>query len=80
MNDNVTQELAPEDDPKNYLPRQDGRPDLTFCEMLCGYPEDILVGILRKENAPKEIIEEVEKDEAYKLTVEQTDHIVEIVS
>lgn len=51
MNENTQQGLSSENDPKNYLPRQDGRADLTFCETFFGYPEEILADILRQENS-----------------------------
>ena len=77
MNDHVqTQELAPEDDPKNYEPRrEDGRPDLTFCETFFGYPEDILADILRKENVSETIIAKIESDEPHSITEEERTEI-----
>lgn len=76
MNDNVTQELAPEDDPKNYEPRrEDGRPDLTFCETFFGYPEAILADILRKENVSETIIAKIESDEPHSITEEERTEI-----
>ena len=51
MNENTQQGLSSENDPKNYLSRQDGCADLTFCETFFGYTEEILADILRQENS-----------------------------